>query len=229
MRLRSLLVAAIACLAVVGGCDEDPGTDIVDQTWEVRYFVSNSSDQDLVVESAGPTGERELTLAAGEMSLLYDYSEFLGLPPDAGRVFWCISVRRLADNALVRQVCPVENAQWTLNEVRTYEHEYTLEITAGDIGPTVDSCPVLEGSVTELGTGDPVEGANVYIRYGLNSMAATDEHGAYLLNLPYGVPEAGIYVHAEGYVASTYSTQSSLTHVGGNVFRLDVELERESR
>ena len=228
MKRSGIQVIAVLLFATIAGCGDDNGTEIGDHTWVVSYHVSNSSSEDISVVLSGPAvnggSAYEVEAGTGEKVLLLSYSAFLAPPPDASLAFWCVSVHRLSDRALIKQLCPVSNGQWVRRDPREFEAEFTLMVAQEDLEPVLNSCPRLDGVVVDASTGDPIGGVDVYLEAGAGYTVFSDESGAYWLPMPGDMPVSKLNFYREGYRLQTLSFPAALQGVGENFYRLDVEL-----
>lgn len=230
MKISAALIVPALLLFGITGCDDDTTSAHYDHTWSVSYSVSNSSSIAVIVEatdliSVNEVEMNEVQVGAGETVVFASYQEFLGPPPDAGRDFWCVSIRRATDRVLVHQLSPVSNDQWSRHDPKIYTANFTLIVQDEDMEPLENHCPRLDGIVRDALTDRPIVGALITLHIGDESARVTsDEDGRYGYWMPNEMAEGELSFLAVGYGALSPQLPGALSDLGANSYRLDVEM-----
>ena len=200
----------------------------IDQTISARFFVSNRTSQDVIVEwglKRASGSYQPVTISAGGHAKLHEYSEFLGAPPDAAVEFSCLSVYRVSDGQMVLQLAPVTDEQWLRLDAENYRTEYILFLTDNKLKPgVVDACSRLSGVAIDSVTSASLDGLNVSIVDGTDPLGmrmTTGLGNEYSFMWVGDLPEAEIRFFRLGYQARQLRLPDDATDLGDRRYQLN--------
>jgi len=226
MNRKILFISGIFLLVGIMGCGDGPD-DIIDHTWEVSYTVTNNSTIPIMVETTGQFSVKE-EIPAGETTEVIAYSGFLAPPPDAANDFWCLSIYRASDHALVHQLSPVSNDQWVRLTPKDFVAEFALSLSDEQLNPVTDPCPRLTGEILDAETNLPVSGATIGLNIGDGSgQFPGGNDGMFEFWLPRDLPDGTLFVTADGYNTAQINFPQELTEDGNGDFELILVLEAQ--
>ena len=219
--------------SILSTCDDPSNEETFDQTWQVRYFVSNQSSVDLILSwgteffYASPV---PIEVPAGTKKEIAHYDEFLGPDPDAGRTFTCVSAHRSVDSVLVYQQTPVRNSRWTRHEPVRFKPDFTLELTDAKLqmGGLQNSCGQLTGTAIDSLTGASLN--YVYAVFHDDSLACCLRQtnsilqGTFSMTWSGDIPPGEIRVSSQHYFARTFHFPEDVDTLGDRYYRLKAEL-----